>query len=132
MYTTRLRGLADVIEKAAPGGPDVVALQELENTNVLESLAKLLGNGSVYPYRCMVPVPGSATNTSIISKYPIVRVGAYGLRNFENEPLRNIIEAEILVENQTLFLFCNHWKAPEGGTSDTEPARIDSAKQLVR
>jgi endonuclease/exonuclease/phosphatase family metal-dependent hydrolase len=132
MYADRLHNLADVILKSAPSGPEIIALQEIENRKALDDLGLLLGHGSAYPYKCMVPVTGSATNTAILSKYPIMRVGAYATRQFEGKPLRNILEAEIAVGVDILYIFCNHWKSREGGVLATEPARLEEAAMLKK
>jgi endonuclease/exonuclease/phosphatase family metal-dependent hydrolase len=131
-YSERLHNLADAINKSTPTGPDILALQEIENLNVLDGLRVLIGGNMVYAYRCIVPVPGSATNTGILSKFRINRVGAYSLPQYEKEPVRNILEAEIEIGKNTMFVFCNHWKSREGGVLKTESARLEAASMLKK
>ncbi len=132
MYLLRLRNLANVIDKSVPGGPDIIAFQEIENRNVLDGLSGLLGNGKSYPYVCMVEVPDSPTNTAIVSRYPVKSTGAYSLPAYDGEPLRNILLAEIDADGETLYVFCNHWKSRDGGVEKTEAARLEAAALLLR
>jgi endonuclease/exonuclease/phosphatase family metal-dependent hydrolase len=131
-YHRKLRAVAEVIKKSTLNGPDIVALQEVENRATLDQLCTgylgLLG----YSYRTLVPARGQAVHCAIISRYPIRRVGALNPGEWENRGQRMILEAEIEFGDHTLFLFNNHWKSKTGGIRNTEPARVASAQTLTR
>jgi hypothetical protein len=132
-FSMRLGLIGDAIKKSVASGPDIVALQEIENPNVLDELDKTLSKSiRGYPYKYMVPVAGSPTNTGILSRYPIKRTGAYYVSPYDSKPLRDILEAQIDVNGNILYFFCNHWKAREGGVAKTEPSRIESASLLKK
>ncbi len=131
-YHRKLRAIAEVIRKSTWNGPDIVALQEVENRNTVDQLCTgylgLLG----YRYRTLVPVRGQAVHCAVMSRYPIRRVGALNPGNWEDRGQRMILEAEIEIGDHTLYLFNNHWKSKIGGVRDTEPARLASAQALTR
>ena len=67
---------------------------------------------------------GSAHTNAIFSTFPIVSHQAHPL-----VLARDIIEAELEVEGQSLFVYANHWKS---GASNPklEPIRVENAKVL--
>ena len=67
---------------------------------------------------------GSAHTNAIFSTFPVI--------SHQSHPLvmaRDIIEAELEVEGESLFVYVNHWKS---GASDParEPIRVENAKVL--
>ena len=67
---------------------------------------------------------GSAHTNAIFSTFPIISHQAHPL-----VMARDIIEAELEVEGESLFVYVNHWKS---GASDParEPIRVENAKVL--
>jgi endonuclease/exonuclease/phosphatase family metal-dependent hydrolase len=67
---------------------------------------------------------GSAHTNAIFSTFPII--------SHETHPIvmaRDIIEAEVEVEGQSLFVYVNHWKSG-ASNPDREPIRVENAKVL--
>ena len=67
---------------------------------------------------------GSAHTNAIFSTFPII--------SHEAHPIlmaRDIIEAELEIEGQSLFVYVNHWKSG-ASNPDREPIRVENAKVL--
>ena len=67
---------------------------------------------------------GSAHTNAIFSTFPIISHQAHPL-----VLARDIIEAEIEVEGQSLFVYVNHWKSG-ASKRNLEPVRVENAKVL--
>lgn len=130
-FLEKAQKIAKVIKKSVPGGPDIVALQEVENQNALEILCGTWLKGSGYRYRIIVPARDSPTNTAILSKVTVQRVRAYSLHAYGGMPLRNIIEVEICHKGKVLYLFNNHWKSKRDGVYRTENSRKEAAALIA-
>ena len=134
-FGRKVERLAEVIRRAVPGGPDVVALQEVESLRALQALRDrgLKGLG----YRFAVLAGGEAgaarpaTLPAVLSRLPVRRTGYHQLAGGAGEPLRGILEVELEVGGHPLHLFVNHWKSRTGGAAATEPARREAARVLA-
>jgi endonuclease/exonuclease/phosphatase family metal-dependent hydrolase len=131
LFKERLEKIIHVITSSVPGGPDIIALQEIENMNTLGSLLDSRLRGMGYTYMVMAPEQGSVMNTGIISRIPLHCVRAYSLRQYEGRPQRKVIEVEIHYKGEVLYLFNNHWKSKRGGIIKTEEARKEAASILI-
>ncbi len=131
-YLEKLSALSKVIRSAVPGGPDVLALQEVENAAVLDRLCSDYLFRLNYSYKTIVPVPGQAVHCAVASRLPIRRVGALQAEFWKGNPQRVILEVEILHRGHRLFLYNCHWKSKTGGIVETEEARRASARVLER
>ncbi len=130
-YHAKLDNIAAVVEAAVSGGPDVLALQEIENPRALQTLAEEYLGRFGYEEVVMVQVPGIAFNVALLSRFPVRRVASHRLRPDPPARLRNILEVELAVEYQRLIVFVNHWKSKYGGGGElTEPLRIAAAELL--
>ena len=69
---------------------------------------------------------GSAHTNAIFSTFPIISHQAHPL-----VLARDIIEAELEVEGQSLFVYVNHWKSG-ASNPNLEPVRVENAKVLRR
>ena len=67
---------------------------------------------------------GSAHTNAIFSTFPIIKHEAHPILM-----ARDIIEAELEVEGQSLFVYVNHWKSG-ASNPDLEPIRVENAKVL--
>jgi endonuclease/exonuclease/phosphatase family metal-dependent hydrolase len=67
---------------------------------------------------------GSAHTNAIFSTFPIISHQAHPL-----VLARDIIETEIEVEGQSLFVYVNHWKSG-ASNRNLEPVRVENAKVL--
>jgi endonuclease/exonuclease/phosphatase family metal-dependent hydrolase len=130
-YAAKLAAVARAIRSAAPGGPDLVALQEVESQQALAALARAL-EGLGYRHRVFVPQPGVVTGVAFLSRLPVRSVRALPVGTFERTPLRQILEIEVEHRGHRLRVLNNHWKAKSEGAGQTEPARRAAAEVLAR
>ncbi len=103
---------------------DVIALQEIENDQVLAQLQRLLGRvGCPYPYRAITSGPGRPVHVALLSRVKIAKKReipvTYGGRQ------RRILEVQLRTD-PPLRLFVNHWRSKRGPESE----RILYAKAL--
>ena len=123
-YKKKLLNISEVI---CGIDADIIALQEIENENVLKALQKSLKRvGCNYKYRAITHKKISAIQQAILSKKPIqstreLKVG-YKLG------LRPILEAKFMIEGRALYIYVNHWKSK----ASKEPQRMVSAKVLKK
>jgi hypothetical protein len=129
-YERRLDALATVIRRACPAGPDVIALQELENRGVLADLCARHLSG----YRWIAVPAGPATSVTcgVASRLPIRRVAAVDAGEWEGRPLRPLLEVDIDCRGELLTLFVAHWKSRIQGEGGTRPARDAAAVAVAR
>ncbi len=133
MFHVRVDSIAEVIRKALAGGPDILLLQEIENENALNTLVDRGLAGMGYAYRVFVPKRNVSANVAILSRLPVAHVRSHAVGPWKsNSPMRDVIEAEIIVSGHTLYVFDNHWKAKSGGVRATEVSRRESAEVLGR
>ena len=129
-FDDKLKSVAEVLRRSYPGGPDIAALQEVENLNVLNALCdRYLPD---YTHRMLASSPGQAVHCALISRYPIVRTHTLDAGIYDGRKQRYIIEAEIEAFGNRLIVFNNHWKSKIGGVRETEAARLASARALSR
>jgi len=131
-FHAKLDAVSEVIRKACRGGPDIVALQEVEGRRALDLLCDRYLGLYGYHYRVLVPVPGQAVHCALISRHPVVRTGALDPGPWDGARQRIVLEAEIDLEGHTLYVLNNHWKSKSGGVPETEPARRASAEVVRR
>lgn len=120
-FNEKLDKIAEVIKYI---DPDIAALQELENENVLNTLCDKHLTG--YTYRVIYPVKNSAINCAIISKLKIENVNII-VPVSSNNILRTILEIKININGSILYVFNSHWKSKLGGTEVTEKERLLSS-----
>ena len=108
---------------------DILALQEIENQNVLKQLLKLLKRvGCSYKYSAISHKKGSAIQVGLISKFPIIN--SRDIQVSYSPRVRNILEVKVNIEDSPLTLFVNHWKAKS--RNGFESKRIKYAKALEK
>jgi endonuclease/exonuclease/phosphatase family metal-dependent hydrolase len=127
LYQTKSMHIAEAIKTSVQGGPDILALQEIENENTLLELRDTYLKNMRYLYHALVPAPDAAVNTAVLSRYPITSIKAHAIHLDGSDRLRNILEVHITIDDATLFLFNNHWKSKSGGAEETEPLRLEAA-----
>ena len=132
LFYEKLSSVAKVIKASYKRGPDIIALQEVENKNVLEKLVKGFLKNMNYRYIVLVPKGGLAANVGVISRYPVEKVHSYYVSNWGKNPVRNILEVDIDADGRLLYLFNNHWKSKSGGIAITEISRRESAGVVIR
>ena len=118
--------LLNISEVICDMNADIIALQELENENVLKLLKKSLRKiGCHYKYHAITHKKKSAIQVAMLSKIPIQNINELVV----NRKLRyrNILEAKFILEGKPFYIFNNHWTSKH---SD-ENKRILSARRLV-
>jgi endonuclease/exonuclease/phosphatase family metal-dependent hydrolase len=129
-YQAKLSCVSAVIASSCRGGPDIVALQEVENQRVLESLQNRALRSLGYHYAAITPPGTSPVSVAFLSRFPILRTHTHLLTLPDEPPLRPILEIEVEVNGAPLILFNNHWKSKTEGPAETEPARLRAAAVL--
>ncbi|GAB1456506.1 hypothetical protein MASR2M48_18140 [Spirochaetota bacterium] len=132
LYEARLKALSTSIHGASfpagsGAGPDVLVVQEAENTRVLRDLAASLGG---YPYIVAAEEEESTLGCGIISRLPVVGSKAHRVRKPDGAPAsvpRFILEAELETAHGRLIVMATHLKSKLGGATETEPERQAAA-----
>ena len=134
-----MRAIGSALRAAAPGGADLVALQEVEHYAAARRLDQEL-DGLGYRHVVWLPDPHNPTGPVVLSKLPVRRVGALWVDGSSpvdglDPPLRPILEVEVALgaaaDVPSLFLFNNHWKSKQGGAAETEGYRRRAAALLA-
>ncbi|MBN2050484.1 MAG: endonuclease/exonuclease/phosphatase family protein [Spirochaetales bacterium] len=132
LFHTRLQNLSEVLRMACPGGPDIIALQEIENLNVLDILVKEYLKGMGYRWYYCVQAPDSAVNTGVVSRLPVETCRAHRVDDHAPAGRRYLLEVRIETTAGPLLLLNNHWKSKLGGAEETEEDRIRAASLVCR
>ncbi len=124
LYHSRLLNLAEVIKTSCKGGPDIVALQEIENERVVHDLVSFYLKGMGYEYTAVTGKVGSAVQVGVISRISFDSVRTHDIYSDGMVMTRPLLEVAVTTKSGTLYLFNNHWKSRIGGGRETEPVRI--------
>ena len=141
-YRIRLERLKDTIFAAGEKLtgkkdrlPDIVVLQEVENSRVVEDFCKQLPSEENYPYAVCPPASKDAFTTVILSKYPIEQYFLHRLHIEQKVALRPLTEALLNTGSKDkprlLTVFSVHWKSKTGG-SGSAAIRAQQEAQLIR
>ncbi|NLJ10293.1 MAG: endonuclease/exonuclease/phosphatase family protein [Treponema sp.] len=138
-YKSRLTMLADAMtrwpEPQTRGerpGPDIFALVEVETSAVLEDLRSGPFTPFKYSYSAFTANPASPLGLGILSRFPILSTRSHSLQTESFSTPRPMLEAEIELPGEHLFLFVCHWKSKLGNPSETEAIRRASAELVNR
>jgi len=130
-YRARLRVLAEAVSGLTPWGPpDILALQEIEHSAVLNDLVDAIG-GVHYPYALCAP-GASTMRVCIISRFPFVTAQAHGLQAALDRKLRPMLEVRVDSPSGPLRVIAAHWKSAREGRRATEPLRRLAARAARR
>jgi len=136
-YRARLDRLCEVIllcgTSAGEGperGPDIVVLEEIENSLVIEDLCNRLPQRYRYRYLAFVPPgPGSAFSQAVLSRYPVVSVSVHSA-DVPNAILRPLLEVTLDADGRPFTVFAAHWKS-KSGDDDGESALMRRKQEAV-
>jgi endonuclease/exonuclease/phosphatase family metal-dependent hydrolase len=131
-YTARLNSFSRAIDQIAAKAPDILALQETENSLVLEKLAQ--GSLSKYGYQWtfFANNPGASLGIGILSRFPLTETRVHSITWDEETTPRPILEVWLQPRDKPLVLLICHWKSKLGGDSVTESLRRASARVILR
>lgn len=118
-YNHKLNNVIKVIKEL---DADIIALQEIENKNVLIELFKRLPQ---YKYYSFAKYPRSAVGVGFLSKIKIIENRQIDVK-FQNKLFRPILETTFELENIEFKVFNNHWPSK----AVAESYRIKYAKTL--
>ncbi len=123
-YRKKLHNLSRVIVDM---DADVIALQEVESLEALRGLkAELNRKGLYYEHLAFAGKKNTTVKVALLSRHPVAY--AKEVMVTAGRKYRNILEVKLLIENEPLYLFINHWKSKSG----PESRRIISAKHLKK
>ena len=123
-YDAKLLALARVLNAAGP--PDIIALSEIENENVLNDLRARLTDGSRYSIQ-YEPGP-TRTEVALLSRWPVVDAQSIELRPGG----RPALQVTLSIGGERLVVIVVHWKSRRGGQNATRSLRVLEAQNLAR
>lgn len=118
-FNIKLNNIIKVLEDL---DADIVALQEIENRDLIRLLQKKIPK---YKYYSFIKYPNSAVGLGILSKIEIKNSKSLDVK-FETKLFRPILETTFVYENIEFKIFNNHWPSKNVG----ESYRIKYAKTL--
>ena len=125
----KLKNIARDILLYDETGPDILALQEVENINILEQLYRLLEPYGYIDLELLESKDYRGIDTAIISKFEIIDSTLHYIKfsgEFEDKDTRPILDSTILINDKKLKVYNVHFPA---GYHDVS-MRIDSLNKL--
>jgi len=123
----KLSEIANVIKDISTNGPDILAMQEVENIDILNYLIdNYLKNMN---YQSSILFEGSdprGIDVCLISKYPVIKY----IQHNQTRGSRGILEVVINVYGNDLGVFVVHHKSRLGGDKETANKRIEQTEIL--
>jgi hypothetical protein len=108
---------------------DIIALQEIENQNVLNQLQRLLKKaGCGYRYSAITTKQNAPIQVALLSR-KVIRYKKELIVSVSSK-VRNILEVVVDIDGYALHIFVNHWKSR--AYKGYESKRIQYAKTLKR
>ena len=127
----KLKNLARDILLYDETGPDILALQEVENINILEQLYRLLEPYGYIDLELLESKDYRGIDTAIISKFEIIDSKLHYIKfsgEFEDKDTRPILDSTILIKDKKIKVYNVHFPA---GYHDVS-MRIDSLNKLKK
>jgi len=126
MVDIKLNHVAEVI---CDLDAEILGLQEIENSHILEQLKKKLSRvGCGYRYSAITSKKDASIQVALLSQFPIKNKRE--LQVSYSPRVRNILEVEINVHGESLWIFVNHWKSR--AYHGVESKRVKYAKVLKK
>lgn len=113
-YYARLLRLADALEAI---DADIIALEEVENLNVVHDIANVMPYMNKLRYAAFARQPGSALGMLVLSRWPVTEAFAYQIQLPQTKPetLRPLFEVHVKIHKKNVVLLVNHWKSKASG-----------------
>jgi endonuclease/exonuclease/phosphatase family metal-dependent hydrolase len=131
-YQARLTALDRAVNAMAGAAPPILALVEVENAGVLQTLAETTLAGYGYIRSFFAAHPGSSLGIGILSRYPLFNTRLHSVSGDAGIIPRPVLEAWVRVRDNPLALFVCHWKSKLGSEDATEALRRSAARVLLR
>jgi endonuclease/exonuclease/phosphatase family metal-dependent hydrolase len=131
-YSARLNAIARGIDHIEQGVPDILALEEVENAQVLEDLARGPLSKHGYRWTFFANNPGSSLGIGVLSRFPLTQARAHSFSDNEEATPRPVMEVWVQPQDTPLALFICHWKSKLGGDEATESLRRAAARLVLR
>jgi len=126
MVDIKLNHVAEVI---CDLDAEILGLQEIENANIFEQLKKRLTRvGCGYRYSAISSKKDAPIQVALLSRFPIKKQRE--LQVSYSPRVRNILEVEVDVHGESLWIFVNHWKSR--AYHGVESKRVKYAKVLKK
>lgn len=131
-FRRRCAVIAAAIRRSVPGGPDLVALQEVGSEGALRALRDGWLRGLGYHWYVVAGGPDSPIRVGVLG-----RLALRCVRSHRPAPgpagaaQRAVLELECTVGETVLHVFNNHWKSKIGGEGQTEAARVEAARAVA-
>lgn len=123
-YSARTTALSRAL---TPIAPDILALIEVENSRVLETLSQDRLANQGYHWTFFAGKPGAALGIGLLSRFPLIRTRTHSAVCRGEDTPRPILEAWVDAGGAPLVIFACHWKSKLGGDRETEAQRRSSA-----
>jgi len=133
-YQARLTAFAEAIGKmaeAGDGAPDLLALVEVENGQVLKDLAGRLSKHG-YKWTFFGGARGMSLGAGALSRIPFSETRLHSISASGNVIPRPVIEVRLESGGAPLVFFICHWKSKLGGGAETEATRRAAARIIRR
>jgi len=120
---------------------DVIALQEVENLDVLKHFRSARLKNLKYTFAMLVDGNDPRQiDVAVLSRFPLVATRSHQHLRDGNAALfsRDCLEVDVQVNGKTLTLFVNHFKSmldkknPSQGRKNTRPKRVKQAKEVKK
>jgi endonuclease/exonuclease/phosphatase family metal-dependent hydrolase len=131
-YTARLNSLSQALSQIGANAPDILALQETENSQILEELAGGILSKYGYRWTFFANNPGSSLGIGVLSRFPFEEARVHSITQDAETTPRPILEVWLQPRDKPLVLFICHWKSKLGGDIATESLRRASARVILR
>ena len=129
-FLERITRIQESLAGWLPQGPDILALEEIENKEVLEALNNCFKE-KAYPYAVFSKNADAALGIGVLSRYRIIDQRSHFVYRQGGEGQRPILELMLDTGKEPLVVFVCHWKSKKG-KDDTERFRRDSAAIIQR
>lgn len=129
-YLERISQIQEALAGWLPQGPDILALEEIENKEILEALNGCFKE-KAYPYAVFSKNADAALGIGVLSRYRIIDQRSHFVYRQGGEGQRPILELVLDTGKEPLVVFVCHWKSKKG-KDDTERFRRDSAAIIQR
>lgn len=117
-YTRRLQKLSDISSVFPAGGPDILALIEIENESVLRTLASGPFKRFSFTDSVCAAAPGAALSVGLLSRYPIIESRTHSLRYASVQIPRPVLEVRIDIGGRDVLIFVCHFKSKLGNAEE--------------